>query len=410
MNVLTAAFFGMLLVCGIVLAAEPANLQGIPVNVATTAGSGNEFGTDLYAGMRSEKSENLFFSPYSISSALAMTYAGAEERTKQQMAKVLHISLPDSDLHSANDALRMVLINTDVKTGFQLRVANRLWIQTSFHLLPGFLELTKASYGAEMGLVDFHQTEAARTAINSWIEDQTDRKIQNLLVPGSLVPETKLVLTNAIYFKARWKDEFNPKSTEDAPFYISASQSVVVPTMRRLHRFPYAAIDNAQILELPYGQDGSLSMLIVLPKTADGFEELEKKLSSKKLETWIGSLRSRTVEVRLPKFKMTAEFSLKPLLESMGMPLAFSDQANFSRISTQEPLKISAVIHKAFVDLNEEGTEAAAATAVLMMPTAAAPDREKPIEFRADHPFVFLIRHRKTQSILFMGRLMNPKS
>ena len=218
------------------------------------------------------------------------------------------------------------------------------------------------------------------------------------------------MLTNAIYFKARWTHEFSKSATTDAPFHISDSQQITVPMMHQTHRLRYGASDDLQVLELPYAQDGSLSMLILLPKKIDGLADLEKRLTSENLQKWSAGLQSRPVKVHLPKFKMTSEFSLKDVLESMGMPLAFSDKADFSRMSTEEQLFISAVIHKAFVDVNEEGTEAAAATAIVMRATAAFPAPEEPVEFRADHPFVFLIRDNRTQSILFLGSLVNPKT
>lgn len=387
---------------------EPAPME-ITDDIRAVANGGNEFATDLYARLRSDKSTNQFFSPYSISTAIAMTYAGAEGPTQAQIAKVLHFPVPEAKLHSAFNTLGNLLAFSDKTPGFQLRVANRLWGQKGFHFLPEFLHVTNANYGADLGLLDFKQAEAARKTINSWIEEQTDRKIQDLIAPGVLDADTRLVLTNAIYFKARWTHEFSKSATTDAPFHTSDSQQITVPMMHQTHRLRYAASDNVQLLELPYAEDGRLSMLILLPKKIDGLTDLEKGLTSENLQKWTAGLKSRPVKVHLPRFKMTSEFSLGDLLESMGMPLAFSDKADFSRMSTQEQLFISAVIHKAFVDVNEEGTEAAAATAVVMHPTAAFPSPEEPVEFRADHPFVFLIRDNRTQSILFLGRMLNPK-
>jgi serpin B len=407
MNARKLAALLVLVLCTPAWSWETAPVE-ITDDVLTVAQGGNAFATDLYARLRSDKPSNLFFSPYSISTALAMTYAGAEGETAAQMAKVLHFPLPEAKLQPAFGTLRKLLASDDRTSGFQLRVANRLWGQAGFQFRPEFLQVTSANFGADLGQVDFKQSEAARQTISGWIEEQTDHKIQNLLAPGVLAASTRLVLTNAIYFKARWTNEFSKHATVEAPFRTSESQQVMAPTMQQTHRLSYAATDNVQVLELPYAEDGNLSMLILLPTKIEGLADLEKRLTSESLRTWSAGVQPRLVKVFLPRFKMTSEFSLKDVLESLGMSLAFSDRADFSGMSTQERLFISAVIHKAFVDVNEEGTEAAAATAVTMRATAIRPMPEEPVEFRADHPFVFLIRDNRTQSILFLGRVMNP--
>jgi serpin B len=325
------------------------------------------------------------------------------------MAEVLHFAAPAASVSPAFAALGKLLGSGDKTSKFQLRVANRLWGQQGFHFLPGFLKVTSANFGADLGLVDFGQSEAARKTINTWIEEQTAGKIQNLLAPGVLNANTRLVLTNAIYFKARWTHEFSKGATADAPFHTSAAAEIAVPTMHQTERLNYGAADGIQVLELPYGGDHSLSMFILLPDKVDGLADLEKRLTGENLQKWLAGLQSRPVKVDLPKFKMTSEFSLSDTLAALGMPLAFSNKADFSGMSTQEPLSISAVIHKAFVAVDEDGTEAAAATAVGIKAEAAAPSPEEPIEFRADHPFVFLIRDKRTQSILFIGRLAQPE-
>ena len=385
--------------------AEPTE---IPVDVVAVAKSGNEFATDLYARLASEKSANLFFSPYSISTALAMTYAGAKGQTEVQMAKVLHFPVPQAELHPALHKLNALLNSTEKTPGFEFRIANRLWGQKGFQFLPEFVQVTKSNYGAELGLLDFKKSDAARQTINSWIETQTDRKIQDLIAPGVLDDKTRLVLTNAIYFKARWRREFNDRATTDAPFHATGSQQVMVPMMYQSNRFRYGESENVQVLELPYDDGGKVSMLILLPKKIVGLGELEQRLTNEDLRMWSSGLKSRDVNVHLPKFKMTSEFDLGDVLKKMGMPLAFSDGADFSGMSTGMQLFISAVIHKAFVELNEEGTEAAAATAIRVEATSLTIP-QTPVEFRADHPFVFLIRDNGTQSVLFLGRLVNPK-
>jgi serpin B len=318
--------------------------------------------------------------------------------------------VPESKLHSTFAALQQFLVSSDKKDGYQVRVANRLWGQQGYHFLPQFLEVTRAQYGAELAPVDFSQANAARQTINGWTEEQTEHKIKNLIPSGGLSADTRLVLTNTVYFNANWMHKFDKSETTAAPFHISADQKVTVPMMQQCRLFRYAAADGLQILELPYGQSRSLSMLVLLPDSAEGLADLQKRLTDDNVQKWCESFTAETVEVHLPKFKLTAEFRLTDVLASMGMTLAFdSARADFSGISTVEPLFISAVIHKAYVDVNEDGTEAAAATAVVVGPTAR-PATAEPVVFRADHPFVFIIRDDRTNSILFLGQVLNPKA
>ena len=387
--------------------AEKPAAKTIAADVAAVVKGNNEFATDLYARLRSDAPGNLFFSPYSISSALAMTSAGAHGETEAQMAKVLHFPASQARLHAGFKSLGDQ-IAASAKAGFQLRVANRLWGQQGFHFLPEFLAVTRANYGAELGLLDFKQSAAARTTINSWIEQQTNGKIRDLLPADAIREMTQLVLTNAIYFRARWTHEFEPSATADVPFHVSASKQVAVPTMRQTGEFLYAKTDDVQVLELHYGPSGDLAMLILLPGKTDGLADLERRLTGASLEKWSRELMPCRVKIDLPKFKMTSEVSLADALASMGMPLAFSEnQADFSRMSKQR-LSLSAVFHQAYVDVNEEGTEAAAATAILAEEAKKQPSDEEIVEFRADHPFVFVIRDARTQSILFLGRLTDP--
>jgi len=376
-------------------------------DVRAVAKANNEFATDLYKRLRSDTPGNLFLSPYSISAALAMTSAGAQGKTGQQMAEVLHFPLPKAKLHPAVAMLRQRL-NAGNKDGFELRVANRLWGQQGFHFLPSFIELARAEYGAGLAQVDFeHHAQAARKTINTWIEEQTQNKIQDLIAPGVLGTDTRLVLTNAIYFKASWLDQFNEESTREAPFHVSETEQVKVPMMQDSRRNHYASFDDFQMLELPYALE-TASMLVLLPTKIDGLPNLEQQLTSENVEKWSSRLAYSRVNLYLPKFKTLATFQLNDVLTSLGMTLAFDPvRADFSGMSTQERFFLSAVVHKAFVDVNEEGTEAAAATAVEAKATSAQP--EKPVEFRADHPFVFLIRDNQTSTILFLGRLANPK-
>jgi len=370
------------------------------------AKGGNAFAVDLYARLKEQKG-NLFFSPYSISSALAMTYAGARGQTAAQMAKVLHFDLEGEKLHQAYGELTSAL-NAAGKAGhFALSVANALWAQKDYQFLPDYLALVEKSYAAKVMEADFKRdAEAARVAINRWVEDVTRDKIKDLIPKGVLNEMTRLVLTNAIYFKGNWVHQFKDNRTQDGPFTLLGGEKVQTPMMHQTERFGYLAADGFQVLEMPYKGD-ALSMAVFLPKEADGLPQFEKSLTSGGLEASLAKLRREEVVVTFPKFKMTYSASLGDPLKAMGMADAFSGAADFSGMSTQERFFLQAALHKAFVDVNERGTEAAAATAIMVGATGAPP-RPKPI-FTADHPFFFLIRDTRSGSILFMGRLMSPK-
>ena len=382
----------------------------------------NKFALNLYAKLRS-KEGNLFFSPYSISTALAMAHAGARGQTELQMAKVLHfpiIAKPGTELSSklipdrhqfASVFGKIIkdLNNRGKKGGYELRVANALWGQEGYEFLEEFLELIKTNYGGRLNEVDFvRAAETARKTINTWVEKETNDKIKNLIQKGVLNSMTRLVLTNAIYFKGNWARQFKEDRTKDAPFTLASGQKVDVAMMNQTAEFNYMETESFQGLELPYVDD-ELSMIILLPKEFDGLDEFEKTLTVEKLSKWMGELHNREVRVSIPKFKMTSQFGLASVLKSMGMTDAFSaNAADFSGMNGKRDLFISAVIHKAYVDVNEEGTEAAAATAVTMKLTSIEPTRI-PV-FRADHPFLFIIRDNHSGSILFIGRVMNPKA
>jgi serpin B len=384
-------------------AATPPDTQGVV--------TGNtEFAVNLYDKLRAGDN-NVIFSPYSISVALAMTYGGARGDTAQQMAHTLHFNLPPDKLHSSFAALEDNLNAAQKKGKIQLAIADSLWPQAGSPFLPDFLALCRTYYGASITPVDYKgHTEAARKTINSWVEDRTKRKIVNLLQPNTLDSSTRLVLVNAIYFKGNWESPFDAADTmKKASFQLSAEKTVTAPLMRQTDFFSYAETSELQILELPY-EGGDLSMQVLLPRTVDGLGNLESKLTAQHLADWTAHLNSQKVHVYLPKFKMTSEFSLAAMLAVLGMPDAFDpSRADFSGMDGRKELNVSAVIHKAFVEVNEKGTEAAAATAVAVAPGAAAPSKEPPIPiFRADHPFLFLIRDNRNGSILFLGRITNP--
>ena len=369
---------------------------------AVVAGN-TEFALDLYARLRTQDG-NLCLSPYSISTALAMTYAGARSETATQMADVLHFSLEHERLHPAFAALMASDRATADDSGYDLHIANALWGQKGYGFLEEFLVLNREHYGAGFREVDFVQaTEQARQTINRWVADQTQQMIKELLRKGDLDPADVLVLTNAIYFKGDWASRFDPQRTHDAPFRISAKEQVVTPIMSQLRKFPFAAGDDLDVLELPYDGD-RLSMVLLLPKKVDGLPAVEESLNKENLERWLGRLRQQPVRVGLPRFQLDSRFDLVKTLEAMGMIDAFSGtKADFSGMTGRRDLFIGMVIHQARVDVNEEGTEAAAATVVKMKRGPA------PAAFVADHPFLFLIRDKQSGSILFIGRVVNPK-
>jgi serpin B len=376
------------------------------IDKAVIAGQ-NAFALDLYKQLRGEEG-NLFFSPYSISTALAMTYAGARGDTAQEMAQTLHFPADSELLHASHAALLNQLQGDGQKRGFQLNVANALWGQKGEPFLSPFLTLVRDRYRAGLSELDFKANpEEARKTINTWVEKKTQDKIQNLLPQGSVTPLTRLVLTNAIYFKGDWANQFLKPATHEQPFTTGAGAAVKVPMMNQTNQFGYLDADTFQMLEMPYvGKE--LSMVMLLPKKTDGLAELEKTLTADKLTGWVGKLRPTRVQVGFPKFKMTKGISLADTLAKMGMPLAFSDKADFSGMNGSRDLFITGVFHKAFVDVNEEGTEAAAATGVVVG-VRSAPRPPKVVRFVADHPFVFLIRDVRSGSVLFMGRVTDPR-
>ncbi|MCR4403956.1 MAG: serpin family protein [Candidatus Acetothermia bacterium] len=362
------------------------------------------FALDLYAALRGEGG-NLFYSPYSISLALAMTYAGARGETERQMGATLHFTLSQDRLHPAFNALDLALASRGraVSEGFRLNRANSLWGQLGYPFLESFLDTLAENYGAGLRLLDFqNRPEESRLVINDWVSDQTAGRIQDLLPEGSIGSDTRLVLTNAIYFKAAWKNPFNESLTQPGPFHLLDGSQATVPLMRQTATFGYAAGPGYQAVELPYDGD-ELSMVVLLPEEGR-FEEFEGSLEPDRLSAILNELQPQSVELTMPKFRYTSSFSLRDTLAAMGMPIAFSELADFSGMNGTGGLAISDVIHKAFVAVDEAGTEAAAATAVVIRETAVLPS----IEVRLDRPFIFLIRDIPSGSILFIGRVLNP--
>lgn len=366
----------------------------------------NGFAFDLYQKLSADSEDNLFLSPASIATALTMTYAGARGETEAQMAKVLR--LPGRDVHQQGGEVVDYLNLVGNRGKLELTVANALWGQSGHPFRQDFLKLLESRYQAGLQTVDFRQQpEAARLRINGWVEQKTNQKIRDLIGPGVLTPRTSLVLTNAIYFRGFWQAPFAAQSTRPLPFTTAAGDEKPTPTMFQKASLRYAEDPTAQCLELSY-QGGEMVMTILLPRDRDGLSALERSLDADKLATWVGQLRPRMLDVYLPKFSLTAEFKLKEVLSALGMPEAFDEQnADFSAMDETGDLFIQQVVHKGFVDVNEEGTEAAAATGVIMATRSAVVDK---LEFRADHPFLFLIRDARSGLVLFVGRLNDPSA
>ncbi|NXN33306.1 SPB6 protein, partial [Nycticryphes semicollaris] len=369
------------------------------------------FALDLLRRLCEEKSgQNVFFSPFSISSALSMILLGSKGDTEAQIAKVLSLNKSE-DAHNGYQSLLSEI--NDPNTKYLLRTANRLYGEKTYEFLSSFIESSQKLYHAGLEQTDFvNASEDSRKQINGWVEERTEGKIQNLLAEGILNSLTRLVLVNAIYFKGNWEKQFNKQTTAERPFHINKNETKPVQMMFKKSRFNMTYIGDFQtkILELPY-IGNELSMIILLPDAiqdeSTGLESLERELTYEKLIDWINPEMMDPTEIRvsLPRFKLEENYNLKPLLSSMGMPDAFDlGKADFSGMSAGNELVLSEVVHKSFVEVNEEGTEAAAATAGVVMVRCA---RIVP-EFTADHPFLFFIRHNKTSSILFCGRFCSP--
>jgi serpin B len=390
-----------------------ANAMDATDPVATLVQGNSAFALDLYAHLR-EGDGNRFVSPFSISTALAVAYVGAQEETALQIAKALRFKLPPPELHPAFHKLIALLHGRNVSPAdtarpadVQLFTANALWTQSGERILPDFQKRIEIDYQGGLHPVDFHHApDQARQTINAWVEEKTKGKINDLLKSTHISAQTLVIITNAIYFHALWASPFTKAKTSQQDFHASQSDVVRVDMMNQAGRFRYCDEGSIQALELPYKGD-TLAMVILLPKTKDGLGQLESSLTAPKLEGWLTKLASRRVDVSLPRFKLSAECELKDALSELGMPVAFKrGEADFSGITGTRELAISAVVHKAFVEVEETGTEAAAATGVVYARTAAV--AQPPAIFRADHPFFFLIRDVETGTILFLGRLVRP--
>jgi serpin B len=390
------------------------NCSGKNNNDIKEAVIGNsDFAFDLYSKLsndpnatvpRGDPNGNLFFSPYSLSTALAIVYAGARGETEKQMAEALHFTLPGKRLHSAFGTLQKQLIKEDKSRGYELLLANALWGQKGEPFLNEFLDLNKQFYDAGLTLLDFrNEEEKSRQIINHWVEEKTKDKINDLIPPDGIDNLTEMVLTNAIYFKGEWKTKFEKEYTRRSDFYVSAKDKVEVDMMQIEGIFKFYEDEKIQAVEIPYKGD-EISILVLLPMEIEGIKELENTLTKENLNTIKSKMQTGQIEIYLPKLRIAwGTFSLNKVLIDLGMPDAFIPRkADFSGIiNCKGCIWISNVFHQAFIEVNEEGTEAAAGTAVVLT-------LHLDMAFRADHPFIFIIKDNRSGSILFMGRVMNP--
>lgn len=379
-------------------------IAGFTQNLPKKTVNGNSsFAFQLFDQIKTEN-QNVFFSPYSISSALAMTYTGAEGITEKEMQSVLGFHEDKSTLAADYYRLNQRLDTLD-KGKNDLSVANSLWCQKGYHFLDRFLDINTKFYNAGIKKVDFKRKyPRVRKRINQWVEQQTHHKIQDLIGEGMLTPMTRLVLANAIYFKGMWEHPFDKGDTRSNFFYADGKRKVPVQLMHRSLSARYYEDELVQVLELPYSGE-ELSMMILLPQQIHGIDNLEKKLNDTLYDKYLESMYTKEVELWIPKFKAETQYNLNAPLEKLGMPSAFGKDADFSGMTGGKELFISDAVHKAFVEVNEEGTEAAAATGIVMSKTALV---KKP-QFKANHPFIYLIKDNQTHTILFMGRLSHPK-
>jgi len=361
------------------------------------------FAMGLYQALTPAEA-NFCFSPFSISCAMTMCLSGAEGETESQMRETMCIQLPEATLHQAMNRLSLDLqAHSEAESTFTLHMANAIWGQTGHDFLPGFLEVLARSYGSGLQVVDFTaDPESCRLEINSWADRQTEGRIPDLIPSDALTTATRLVLTNAVYFKAQWLFPFDEYMTMDRPFFLASGDQIRVPTMTISEHFRTARGQGYAAVEMKY-RGGRIRMLVIVPDEGF-FNEIEQSMSSEFLASVISGLRDESLHLYLPRFSTESSFMLEEALSDMGMPSAFGMTADFSGMDGQRSLYISSVIHQTFVSVDEAGTEAAAATAVIMEKM----NGESSMDFMVDRPFIFVVMDGTTGTILFMGRIMNP--
>ena len=384
----------------------PDGEESVPVGNLSFHDAVNTFSFDIFKEIYETNEDNLFISPYSIFTALAMTYEGARSETAEEMANVLSVEQDNESFHNYMKNLYEVL-NTK-NSEYNISTANALWVKENFQLLEAYLALIKDYYGGDATEIDYSNPTEAAEIINQWVEDQTNGLIEDLITPDAISPLTALILTNAIYFKGIWKTQFDPVNTTDRSFETTAGTSLEAPTMIIEDAgdvFSYTETDEVQILEMPYTGD-DISMIVVLPKNND-LSSIINSVDNDMFSMWMDSLDEEYVDIYLPKFEVETSYNLNDYLKALGMNIPFSSSADFSGVTGAKDLFISEVVHKAFIDVNEEGTEAAAATAVIMT-TGVNGGSSSGIIFDCNHPFMYFIRHNDTGTILFIGSIEDP--
>ena len=404
--------FGVLLFSGQMFSQEKEeSASKIPQEAQEAAKSANVFAVEFY--QRIAEKNNVCFSPFSISSAFAMVYSGAKGDTQKEIASVLHYPKSAEELDKGWFWLNKFLTfyPSNSSEDIRLRIANSLWIQTNFPVLPAFRDMMTKYFNGVFRFVDFKvKAEVARATINAWVKQNTFGKIVDILTPQALDSSTRMILVSALYMKAKWKNPFDVHETSQQPFFAEDNSTQTALAMSQSAYFPYLNVPEAEILEMPYvmsRKDGpQFSMLVILPHQRDGLPDMEKNLSAEKIEQWLKGLVNTHVLLTIPKFKALESINLNEILIHSGMNLPFSDNADFSGISGVKGLKIGNVSHKVYLSVDETGSEAAAATAIGMNTTAVL--QKSPVIFQADHPFLYIIFEKTTGIILFMGRLAEP--
>ncbi len=368
----------------------------------TASESVSAFTFQMYQKVAEKEKGNIFFSPYSISSAMAMTYVGAANETQNQIASTLHFTKDTKTLATSMGGLHQSLLSKNGK-GLELSISNRVWVEQTYKVKCSYKRTLKKRFKTSFGKADFiGNFQLERVKINDAVATDTKSLIKDLIPQGGLSPITRLVLTNAIYFKGKWEKQFNPERTRKGDFYVDNSTTVSAQYMSSKEQYNYYEDETLMAVELPYSND--ITMLVILPAEGTTISDLGKMLNQQKYQAITSELYSDEVSLMLPKFKSEASLTLSNTLKEMGMPIAFTDDADFTGISNRNDLKITDVFHKAFIEVSEEGTEAAAATAVVVGVKSMPMTRT----FKANRPFIYIIRDTKTGTPLFIGRLMNP--
>jgi len=406
-------FWGSILVLIIFFCLITAGCTGAPGNISFSAknvtDANNRFAFDFYSRLANDPTNaesNIFFSPFSLSSAFSITYDGARGDTADEIRSVFHF--PKDDVARRQEFANISAIMNREDNTTHLSTANALWAENTYPFLPEYISTAEQYYAANVTNLDFiNKADDSRNRINTWVEERTNNKIRDFIPSGGINPSTRLVITNAIYFNGKWEKPFDERETDEYQFSVTPGKTVRVSMMQRGDTFAYTETSRIQMIELPYkhGYGKDLSMIVILPKH-ETLAAVENSLNGEMLSDLEQKLTDTKMVVSLPKFKLETRYELPEPLKAMGMPTAFASGADFSGMDGTKRLFINNVVHKAFIEVNEEGTEAAAASSVYLRTSGID---NSPV-FRADHPFLFLIQDKETGTILFIGRVVNPNT